>query len=88
MREKYEQVVVASLIRDGRAWVAHENPLLQEQSALNLFSDVGAELQEMLGDEAFSVELEEQDSGLLFTLKVGDAANEPPDFSPPEPRLL
>lgn len=88
MREKYEQVVVTSLVRDGRAWVAHDNPLLQEQSALNLFSDVGAELQEMLGDEAFSVELEEQDSGLLFTLKVGDAANEPPDFSPPEPRLL
>ena len=88
MREKYEQVVVTSLVRDGRARVAHDNPLLQEQSALDLFNNVGAELQEVLGEEDFVVELDERESGLLFTLKVGEEANEPPDFSPPEPRLL
>jgi len=79
MRAKDEKAVVtASLLNVGNAWVSRDHPLLQEQSALDLFNDVGAELQEVLGEEGFAVELDERESGLLFTLKVGEAANAPP----------
>lgn len=87
MRENNDQAVVASLLRDGSAWVSKSNPLLQEQSALGLFNDVGSQLQEILGDEDFALELDQEEDRVRFTLKVGDAANEAPDFSPPEPRL-
>jgi len=80
---------LTTLLRcDGSAWVFRDDPLLQEQSALGLFNDVGAQLQEILGDEDFAIDLDQEESGVWFTLKVGDAANESPDFSPPEPRLL
>lgn len=50
MRENNKQEVVASLLRDGGAWVSQDDPLLIEQSALNLFNDVDSKLQEVLGD--------------------------------------
>lgn len=88
MRENNEQMVVASLLCDGKVWVSHDDSLLLRQSALGLFNEVGAQIQAMLGEEDFGIDLNQEESGVLFTLKVGDVANEPPNFSPPEPRWL
>lgn len=75
------------LLQHGKVFLPESYTLRQGQSDMALFNDVGAQLQEILSDEDYAIELDEQEGGLLFTLKVGEAANEPPDFSPPEPRL-
>lgn len=87
MREKSTQSLVTELFHDGTASLTVDDPLRQAQPDIDFFNDVGAQLQEILGDEDFAIELDEQEGGLLFTLKVGDKANEPPVFSQPEPLL-
>lgn len=80
--------LVTRLLRNGSALVPAEDPLRQAQTGIGLFTDVNARLQDILGDEDFAVEVKQQEGGSLFTLKVGDEVNEPPNFSPPEPHLL
>lgn len=76
------------LIQHGKVFLSESHPLRQGQSDMNVFNDVGAQLQAQLGDEDLTLNMATKEGGLLLTLKVGDEANEPPDFSPPEPRLL
>jgi len=80
--------VTSLLIQHGKVLLPQSHPLRQEQSDMNVFNDVGALLQEELGDEDFALNMATNKGGLLLMLKMGDAANEAPDFSPPEPRLL
>jgi hypothetical protein len=80
--------LVKALLRDGRAVVSDKDPLLQHQSELGLFNEVNVRLQTILGDEANAMNMKPRNGGWIIILNVGETANAPPDFSPPEPRLL
>ena len=80
--------VTSLLIQHGQVLLPEGHPLRQGQSDMDVFNDVGAQLQAQLGDEDFALNMATNEGGLLLMLKMGDAANEAPDFSPPEPRLL
>lgn len=86
--DQWLETLVMQLLHDSYASVSHDNPLFQHQRGLGLFNNLNARLQEILYDEDFSLSLAQEEGGVLFTLKVGDAVNAPPDFSPPEPRTL
>jgi hypothetical protein len=78
--------LVERLLRNGSALISPSHVLLQKQADLALFTALGAQLQDALGDEDFAINMASQEDGLLITLKVGDEADEAPDFSPPEPK--
>tara|TARA_R100001039_G_scaffold15949_1_gene9107 strand:- start:27 stop:299 length:273 start_codon:yes stop_codon:yes gene_type:complete len=80
--------VINLLLQHGQVLLPEGHPLRQGQSDMDVFNDVGAQLQAQLGDEDFALNMATNEGGLLLMLKMGDVANELPDFSPPEPRLL
>lgn len=90
MVETSQQLVglASLLIQQGKVFLPDSHSVLQEQTSMSLFNNVNTRLQDILGDEDHALNMATEEGGYLITLKVGEEANEPPDFSPPEPRLL
>lgn len=83
--DRYMKTLVMQLLCNGSVWMPHDHPL--NQPGVALFTYVSSRLQHILGDEALAMEMKSQEGSSLITLKVGDGADEAPDFSPPEPKL-